>query len=396
MAITAPVSLSENRVRKILALSKREFDDREAKMKTTMVTTKFTPSDESVLKKGYRAIRSANGPDTYEITVPSDVASNMRRDWPYAVLSEGDARQQIGCVTVDQNGCAITKFSRSESGQRARRRFETGDDALSIAYLHSSSGRKPAAFSMRAVSDGKSKKEKYMSDLQEIARLGAKHGQSGLATQAIAAGQTLAEFRNDLLDKVSNTPLDAPTYIESGQRQYNLGNLIRASITGDRSKAGFELEVAQELERNHPTGVRGTMVPWQAFSTRATMTSTSVANLTASMPMGATFVDALQPASAALQAGATTLSLSKAISVPKQTGSLTASWTAEGAAVSESALTIGTFSMSPKRLSATASYTLESLVQSDPSLDVLTRRDMARMLARGIDTAAVSGSGASG
>ena len=116
MAITAPVSLSENRVREILALSKREFDDREAKMKTTMVTTKFTPSDESVLKKGYRAIRSANGPDTYEITVPSDVASNMRRDWPYAVLSEGDGRQQIGCVTVDQNGCAITKFSRSESG----------------------------------------------------------------------------------------------------------------------------------------------------------------------------------------------------------------------------------------------------------------------------------------
>ena len=52
--------------------------------------------------------------------------------------------------------------------------------------------------------------------------------------------------------------------------------------------------------------------------------------------------------------------------------------------------------MSPKRLSATASYTLESLVQSDPSIDALTRRDMARMLARGIDTAAVSGSGASG
>ena len=66
------------------------------------------------------------------------------------------------------------------------------------------------------------------------------------------------------------------------------------------------------------------------------MTSTSVANLTESMPRGDLFVDALQPNSAAMQAGATTLSLSKAISVPKQTGSLTASWTAEGSAVNES------------------------------------------------------------
>ena len=255
MAITAPVSLSENRVREILALSKREFDDREAKMKTTMVTTKFTPSDESVLKKGYRAIRSANGPDTYEIAVPGDVASNMRRDWPYAVLSEGDARKQVGAVTIDQNGCAITKFSRSESGQQARRRFETGDDALSIAYLHSSSGRKPAAFSMRAVSDGKSKKENDMSDLQEIARLGAKHGQEVLATKAISAGQTLAEFRNDLLDVVANDPLPDAPYVARETQGYSLGKAIRGQMSGKLD--GIEAEVHQELSRSMPNAPRG-------------------------------------------------------------------------------------------------------------------------------------------
>lgn len=154
--------------------------------------------------------------------------------------------------------------------------------------------------------------------------------------------------------------------------------------------------MAQELERNHPTAVRGTMVPWSALQTRTTMTSSGLANLTESMPRGDLFVDALQPNSATMAAGATTLSLSKAISVPKQTGSLTVSWTAEGSTVAESSLTIGTFGMSPKRLSATASFTLESLVKSDPSIDNLTRSDMARMLARGIDTAAIGGSGASG
>ncbi|MEK9640845.1 MAG: hypothetical protein VW299_08895 [Alphaproteobacteria bacterium] len=34
---TAPVSLSKERVADIIALSQREFDDREAKIKTTMV-----------------------------------------------------------------------------------------------------------------------------------------------------------------------------------------------------------------------------------------------------------------------------------------------------------------------------------------------------------------------
>ena len=67
---------------------------------------------------------------------------------------------------------------------------------------------------------------------------------SDLATKQSQPGQTLAEFRSDLLEAVSNTPLDAPARIESGQRRYNLGKLIDASITGDRSKAGYELEVA--------------------------------------------------------------------------------------------------------------------------------------------------------
>ena len=387
---TAPVSLSDTRMAEIIALSQREFDDREAKIKTTMVSNPDGP--EWPMTRGYKAARS-HGRAAYEIEANADLGRVMASGQALPILKDGKATAQVGALTNFQDGRGLVRFSRSEKGQEAETLYASGNAQLSISTTRTRSGQdRPVALTLRA-SNGASKMD---NEAQTIAQLGQKHGQTDLATKAIAAGQTLAEFRSDLLETVSNTPLDVPAYIESGQRQYSLGNLIRASITGDRSKAGYEFEVAQELERNHPTGVRGTMVPWQAFSTRATMTSTSVANLTESMPRGDLFVDALQPNSAAMQAGATTLSLSKAISVPKQTGSLTASWTAEGSAVSESNLTIGTFSMSPKRLSATASYTLESLVQSDPSIDALTRRDMARMLARGIDTAAVSGSGASG
>ena len=390
MNLTAPVSLSDAKVSEIMALSRSEFDRREEQIKTTMVSDPTGP--EWPMKRGYKAARS-HGRAAYEIAASADLGHVMASGQTLPILMDGKATAQVGALTDCQDGRGLVRFSRSTRGQEAETLYASGNAQLSISTTRTRQGQdRPVALTLRA-SEGASAMD-Y--EAQQIAQLGQKYGQSDLATKAIVTGQSLADFRGELLDKTSNAPLEAPAYIESGKRQYNLGNLIRASITGDRSKAGYELEVAQELERHHPTAVRGTMMPWSALQSRTTMTSSGLANLTESMPMGNMFVDALQPNSAAMAAGATTLNLSKAITVPKQTGSLTASWTAEGSAVAESNLTIGTFGMSPKRLSATASFTLESLVQSDPSIDNLTRSDMARMLARGIDTAAISGSGTSG
>ena len=50
---TAPVSLSKERVAEIIALSQREFDDREANIKTTMVSDPVGP--ERPMKRGCKA-----------------------------------------------------------------------------------------------------------------------------------------------------------------------------------------------------------------------------------------------------------------------------------------------------------------------------------------------------
>ena len=138
--------------------------------KNNMIHKVFETGDETTLKRGYLAHRSINGLNNYEIQLPRDEVANMRRDWPIAILNNGETQTQVGAVIIDQNGCAIAKFSRSENGQQARRRFETGEDALSIAYLKRASGRQPAAFSLRAL-DGKSIKENDMS-AKEIVALG--------------------------------------------------------------------------------------------------------------------------------------------------------------------------------------------------------------------------------
>lgn len=49
---TSGVSLSDTRAAEIIALSKREYDKNQEALQTTMVSTKFAPSDESSLKKG--------------------------------------------------------------------------------------------------------------------------------------------------------------------------------------------------------------------------------------------------------------------------------------------------------------------------------------------------------
>ena len=68
--------------------------------------------------------------------------------------------------------------------------------------------------------------------------------------------------------------------------------------------------------------------------------------------------------------------LEKSIVVPRQTGDATAAFTAEGSAVAESSLTFDSLTMTPKRISAKSSYTLETFMQSDPSIDQLIQFGM--------------------
>ena len=142
LTATAAKRLTDEQVQAIYGLAAREMD---ADKKDTMIRT--LGDDETPLPSGYRATRAINGLNVYEIEVPSNTAANMGRDWPHAILKEGDLAAQVGAVTINQDGSAIAKFSRSEDGQESRRAFETGDAALSVAYLNGTQGRKPTAFS---------------------------------------------------------------------------------------------------------------------------------------------------------------------------------------------------------------------------------------------------------
>ena len=84
------------------------------------------------------------------------------------------------------------------------------------------------ALTLRA-SNGASQME---NEAQQIAQLGRKHGQNDLATKAIAAGEDLAQFRNNLLEAVGNAPLPLSPYVASEPQGYSLGRAIRQQMNG--------------------------------------------------------------------------------------------------------------------------------------------------------------------
>lgn len=389
-APSAAVRLSDDQIAAIKALATRDFDP--AEKQTTMIGR--LAGDETDLAWGYRAIRSQRGLPAYELRAMDDALLKEGQDGPLPILIDGDMRQQVGALSVGENAALVATFSRNENGQKARQAFESGNAKLSVAYIARRAGRRAVALCLRSVlSDGNAKEAK-MSDQIEIARLGQNHGRSDLATAAIAAGRSLAEFRGELLEAVGNKPLDViSTPAITGRAEgYSLAKAIRGQINGKLD--GLEAETHQELARSMPVAPRGVVVPSLLLQERATMTTSAVANLVGSMPRGDLFVDRLQPASAVMAAGATMLAgLDKAISIPKETAELAAAFVAEGSAATETSLTIGSINLSPKRVSGTASFTLETLIQSNPSVDVLIRSSLTRQLAQALDQAALSGNG---
>ena len=341
---------------------------------------------ERPLKSGYRTTRS-HGRAAYEIEASADLGHVMASGRTLPILKDGKARAQVGALTDFQDGRALVRFSRSEKGRKAETLFASGAAQMSISYLRSKQGQdRPVALSMRS-NTGASTMEP---EAQEIARLGAKYDLKTQATDAIAGGTSLEDFRAEVMSKISNKPIPDFAYHDGENQQYSLGAAIRGQITGKLD--GIEAEVHQELSRSMPSAPRGVVVPNLLLHQRTTMNSSNVASLVESMPRGDLFVDNLLPMSAVLGAGATILSgLSKAISIPKETAELSASFVAEGAAISESNLTIGSITMTPRRISGTASFTLESLVQSNPQIDNLIRQSLTRQISQALDSAALQG-----
>ena len=244
-------------------------------------------------------------------------------------------------------------------------------------------------------------KELSARDAAEIVNLGHVHNMVGEAQRAVENGTSLSEFvahvRRSIPEDRAIVNFDVGPRIEDQEAEsaFDLGRFLRGKITNDWSRAGRELEVATELTRSQK-GTRGMVVPADALAVRAAMTTTGGASaLVTTEHRGDLFIEALRPASFALSAGATMLGgLTSNVSIPRATAAPTASWVAEGGAITEGNGTFDNVPLNATMLAARVSMTRQALLQGIPQLDNLVKQQINMQFASALDAAVIAGSGA--
>jgi HK97 family phage major capsid protein len=84
------------------------------------------------------------------------------------------------------------------------------------------------------------------------------------------------------------------------------------------------------------------------------------------------------------------------IAIPRQTAQTSTYWVGESSAITESEGTFDQVTLSPKTLGALSKISRLMLLQSTPAIEQIVRADLVRVIALGIDLAAIAGSGSAG
>lgn len=241
----------------------------------------------------------------------------------------------------------------------------------------------------------------------EITEMGRQFGMSDEAAAAVRDGVSVAQFQGAVLKAVhekrvkpvsTNMNLDLS---ESEVRRYSLTNAIRAQITGDWKKAGFEREVSIALAQQSGKDVRGFMVNYQVLAglgKRAANQSVGVAGqggeLVATELWSQEFIELLRPNAVAASLGVRfATGLVGNVDIPKQLTGGSFYWVDEDAAPGQSGATFGVVKMSPKTIAGATQITRRLMTQSSPDIDMLIRDDLLKGLGLAMDKAIYLGSG---
>lgn len=240
----------------------------------------------------------------------------------------------------------------------------------------------------------------------QIVELGARHNKSDLAQKAIAEGRSIEEFRGELLDLIGSQRALEEKEIGMTQKEVKRFSLLRAihalaNPTDRRAQeaAAFEFECSRAAADAYGRTAQGILLPAEVMRNwKRDLNSSDEAALFTDDFRGGDFIDVLRNASSVMQAGARMLNgLSGDVKIPKKTAAAAAAWIAtEGGASSESEMTVGSVSMTPKTLGAFTDVTRQLMIQSSLDVEALIRDDLAQAIALAIDLGALAGSGSSG
>lgn len=183
---------------------------------------------------------------------------------------------------------------------------------------------------------------------------------------------------------------------EERARSFSIVRAIQAQC-GDVPFDGLEREISKELSTRTGRHFEGIGVPDQALETRTLTVGGDAASLYPTQHRPDLFVDLRRSAMVTGSLGATVLSgLVGDQSIPRQIQASTAYHVAEDNDVTASDADFDDIELTPTTVGALTSFSRRALINAQPSVENLVRRDLAAVVARAIDYQALFGTGTNG
>lgn len=253
----------------------------------------------------------------------------------------------------------------------------------------------------------------------QMANIAKLAGREDLLGDALSRDVEPGEFAREVL-AANAARASAPVpagHVDMSARETREFSVMRAIMgaasaqMGNRSardEAGLEFEVSDTIAKRlgAPKGIWLPMNLTADRNTAAQFRTAVTGNLAGTTSLGLagvqvgiqSLVEILRNEALVAQMGTTFLTgLTGNLQFPRQITANTWSWEGEDPATAKAltAATFDTFTMSPKTGYGATAYSKQFLVQSSFSAEQMVREDLARITALGIDSAAISGTGAS-
>lgn len=217
--------------------------------------------------------------------------------------------------------------------------------------------------------------------------------------EALDADLARAEFVAQAERRMAAGAADAqPDPLDHELAGYSVLRAIAAQVPGLAVDAGREREVSQELQRRSGRRHEGITVPLQALEKRVLTTAAPAGgpggNLVPVDHRADLFIEPLRARLVVRRLGARVLSgLTGNVDIPRLTKSAVGHWVAENAAITPSDPEFDKVSLAPKHCGGIVEMSRNMLQQTSPDVEQLVRSDLAAVLARAIDKAAIAGTG---
>jgi HK97 family phage major capsid protein len=256
-----------------------------------------------------------------------------------------------------------------------------------------------------------------------ITSLCREHKADDLAQGLIESGASEADAMRSVLAEIAKrpaaqpatpaTPARAAQPIASGggsadigltekeARSFSFVKAIRAQMMpNDRAAyeaAAFEREVSDATAQRMGVTPRGILAPNDVLSRDLTVSNASSAgDLVFTDARPGSFIELLRNRLALSTLGVTMLTgLQGPVAIPRQTGSASAYWVAEGGDPTESEPTVDQVSLVAKTLGAFTEFSRRLMLQSSIDVEQMVRTELATVIALEIDRAALYGLGSS-